>query len=416
MSDLSAFLTLPGSKEPPMKGLTHKLRLLALRDLMTHPPIDGFPGKELALVQRSLPWMVKTNSNQLLAAIGMPEILTPLLVLRAGLGDARTLMAEMLPHLIASLSMEPPFLWDHPVHQILSPLHVTRFDPPARAFISDKDGVEVEDHEGKRRPLSNMTLTGHSQPRSWPIFSVGQSGRATLNHRISLAAVDTNPLRMQEAHPDKSGNALSLGEKTVEEWQEGLNEALSLIQLTLPSFYAALPHTLRQIVPVGFEPEMHLSASYREAPGTIYMTLHPSPLTLAEAIVHEVQHGKLNTLSWFDPVLHNAMSEWTESPVRPDLRPIWGVLLAVHAFVPVALMHQRLEESNHWASRTPLFKRRRVEVLQGNQNGLDLVLEKAKPTKIGARVVQGLEKLHAHCMDKSSHMDLSSKDLILPPG
>ena len=416
MSDLSAFLTLPGSKEPPMKGLTHKLRLLALRDLMTHPPIDGFPGKELALVQRSLPWMVKKDPHHPLAVIGRPEILTPLLVLRAGLSDARTIMAEMLPHLIASLYMDPPFLWDHPVHQILNTYYITRFDPPARAFISDRDEVEIEDHEGKRRPLSNMTLTGDSQPRSWPIVQVGRSGRANLNHRISLAAVDTNPLRMQEAHPDKSGNTLSLGGKTVEEWQAGLNEALSLIQFTLPSFYAALPYTLTQIVPVGFEPEMHLSASYREAPGTIYMTLHPSPLTLAEAIVHEVQHGKLNTLSWFDPVLHNAMTEWTASPVRPDLRPIWGVLLAVHAFAPVALMHQRLAESNHWTSRTPLFKRRRAEVLQGNHNGLQMVLEKAKPTKIGTRIIDGLKRIHEECLLKTGDINLSSDTSMMPPG
>ena len=230
-----------------------------------------------------------------------------------------------------------------------------------------------------------------------------------------MAAIDTNPCACRSS-PDKFGNALSLGGKSVDEWQSALNEALSLIQLTLPSFYAALPYSLNQIVPVGFEPEMHLSASYREAPGTIYMTLHPSPLTLAEAIVHEVQHGKLNTLSWFDSVLHNAMSEWTESPVRPDLRPIWGVLLAVHAFVPVALMHQRLEETNHWSSRTPLFKRRRMEVLHGNENGLNLVLAKGRPTKVGARVIDGLKTLHADCVAKSSHIDLSSEPEILPPG
>ena len=67
-----------------------------------------------------------------------------------------------------------------------------------------------------------------------------------------------------------------------------------------------------RVVPVGFHAEQHLSASYREAPGLVYLTLHPSPLTLAEAIIHETQHVKLNALSWLDPISHNGHSEWSK--------------------------------------------------------------------------------------------------------
>ena len=169
-----------------MKALTHKLRLLALRELMTHPPLPGRLGKTLVEIQNNLSWFIKSEPKSVLETMGRPEILTPLLVLRAGLGDPQVILTEMLPHLIASLPMNPPILWDQSIDYILSPLYITRFDPPARAFISDQDGVEIEDHEGNRRPLSNMTLTGHSQPRFWPIFSGGRSGRATLNHKFPL--------------------------------------------------------------------------------------------------------------------------------------------------------------------------------------------------------------------------------------
>ena len=37
---------------------------------------------------------------------------------------------------------------------------------------------------------------------------------------------------------------------------------------------------LHQVVPVGWDPERHLSASYQEAIGTIYLSLHPSPMTM----------------------------------------------------------------------------------------------------------------------------------------
>ena len=40
-------------------------------------------------------------------------------------------------------------------------------------------------------------------------------------------------------------------------------------------------------VPVGWDEQRHLSASYQEAIGTVYLSLHPNPLTLAEALIHE---------------------------------------------------------------------------------------------------------------------------------
>src|SRR5690606_5269945 len=112
--------------------------------------------------------------------------------------------------------------------------------------------------------------------------------------------------------------------------------------LGLPELRVEIGANLQRVVPVGCDDKRHFSASYREAPGLVYLSLHPSPLTMAEAIVHETQHAKLNALGWLDPVLHNGHDTWTSSPVRPDLRPLMGVLMAVHAFIPVAALHGAL--------------------------------------------------------------------------
>jgi HEXXH motif-containing protein len=40
-----------------------------------------------------------------------------------------------------------------------------------------------------------------------------------------------------------------------------------------------------------------------------------------------------------DALLENAFSPLYPSPVRPDPRPLHGVLLAVHAFLPVARLY-----------------------------------------------------------------------------
>lgn len=217
------------------------------------------------------------------------------------------------------------------------------------------------------------------------------------DHRLGgfgLATVDRNPLRHLEAHPDKSGNALDWGGRPAATWATALTDALAAIAAALPTLHAELAVTLRRVVPVGFDDERHLSCSFREAPGLIYLSLHPDPLTLAEAIVHETQHGKLNLLSWLDPILTNPAVERVASPARPDLRPVMGVLLAAHAFVPVAALHHRLAALDHPLARTPQFARRRAHVLAGNAAALATLADHAHPTATGAPVLAAIAALH----------------------
>jgi HEXXH motif-containing protein len=135
---------------------------------------------------------------------------------------------------------------------------------------------------------------------------------------------------------------------------------------------------------------------------------------MAEAIVHEVQHSKCNLLSWMDPVLHNGYTTWTDSPVRPDLRPLMGVLMAVHAFVPVAALHHRLAVLDHPLSRTRRFLERRVEVLSGNRGGLRVLQERAEPTAAGTRLLDALGELHTFLVAQAP--EIPDAPAAMPPG
>jgi HEXXH motif-containing protein len=221
---------------------------------------------------------------------------------------------------------------------------------------------------------------------------------------------------MYEAHPDKDGNAIDLGGKTPEDWQQGLGEGLELIRTALPTWFGELTHALERIVPVGYGERAHLSASYREAPGTVYMTLHPNRVTLAEAIIHETQHGKANAFSWTDALLHNGMSTWTESAVRPDLRPLWGVLLAVHAFVPVSALHHVMAETGHSLTEDDWFRRRRAQVIQGNANGIKTLKELADPTPLGREMLDSLYALHDFLVAAAPPPPEGIDEDALPPG
>jgi HEXXH motif-containing protein len=420
MSDLPAgLLCLPGPKDSAVRRLQNKVRLIALRAFLTTSAegISSRAGRSFHLLQAVVGAMARDNKRLVLDAIGTPDVLNPLLVLAAGMRPVEEILRQVVPALMAVLarnarSVPEAVLWEAPVDLIPCVQGGWRLmlNPPGRALLLDPSGLTVELHDGARLQLPEDADLDHaSMSLDRPFLPLGQASQG-----IWMSVHDANPLSMEEAHPEKSGNQVALGEYSAKDWAARLEEALELIATALPLWSEETPWSLSRIVPVGFEPEMHLSASYREAPEVIYMTLHPDPLTMAEAIIHETQHSKCNLLSWLDPMLHNAYSTWTESPVRPDLRPVMGVLLAVHAFVPVAAFHQRLAQLDHPLSRTHQFEVRREQVLAGNEGGLKIVRSRGEPTPTGGRLIAALEELHGHLLDDGAVKGLSPD--VLPPG
>lgn len=387
----SAVYTLPAPGERRVGPLRRKVALLAARTLLSLSP-RGLPApmaRALPGAQRYVEGALRRGGAAAVDQLLVPEVLTPLLALQSGAIPAQDALSSALPSLLYALCAEglgpEDLLWDLPVAHLHHAGRVVAFAPAATGLFLAGSGPQVR-LEDQAAPVR-----GDALPWTTPFLALG--------HGLSLSIWDKNPLSMLEEHPDKHGNALSLGGRDQEAWRAALSEALKLLEAGLPAWLGELPDTLCRLVPVGFEPERHLSASYREAPGVAYLTLHPDPLTLAEAIVHEAQHSKLNLLSWLDAVLVNGRTTWTPSPVRPDLRPLMGVLLAVHAFVPVAALHAGLAAMDHPISRAAPFQRRRAEVLASNQRGVVVLQRLAEPTELGQRLLHELVVLHSALRD-----------------
>jgi len=379
-----AFLTLPEPRDRLYQGLLRKARLLGLRHLLEL----GTSGP-LAALAPTLSGLARRDSRTLLRMVGLHDVLTPLLCHRVGLCGLDQVVQGAVPTLLVALArsgvLTESLLWDHPLPRVIDPTRgdvVTHPDGPLDGLVAHPDGAEV------RKGTSFYRL---GQP---PESFLVERHIHRLAPGLTLSTVDSNPLSMMEAHPDKAGNALSLGGRKLEDWTTALTHAARALAEFLPEWSTALPGAPLRLVPVGYEAERHLSASYREALGVVYLTLHPSRLTLAEAIVHEGQHTRLNTLMLLDAVLKNGTTTWTPSPVRPDLRPLNGVLLAAHAFVPVAVFHARLAAAQHPMALDPAFPMRRAAVLVGNDRGLRTCREKAHPTAAGARLLDALEQVH----------------------
>ena len=220
-----------------------------------------------------------------------------------------------------------------------------------------------------------------------------RASAAPLVESTRLVLVDTNPLSSLEAHPDKFGSALDLGGRDVDVWRASLVSALSLVEEHLPHTYGEMRLMLRHVVPVGYDEQKHLSASYLEAIGVVYLTLHPQRMTMVEALIHEFQHNKLNLLLALDPVLENGELPLFTSPVRPDPRPLRGVLLAVHAFQPIALLYEALLARDD-VNRGEL-SRRLGQIAATCREGCEVLLPNARPTAVGKPLFDEIAALDA---------------------
>ena len=342
-------------------------------------PIRGTE-KALPKLKLQLATLLKKEPNALLKAVKAPEISTPFNV--SNCPEIR--LTTALVQLIYDLSIESKWPLCFDALRLNNQNRIILFDRPAQGVELTSQGLMIKCN-GSWNSLDLALKNG------WAT----ELAMHKLGNTVELALWDANPLFQVEAHPEKEGNAIDLGGRSTEEWLTALTQALTIIKEAIPEWWNEFPQALHRIVPVGYHAERHNSASYAEALGLAYVSLHPNALTMAEAIVHETQHNKLNTLLQMEPVLRNGHSCWTTSPVRPDLRPLNGVLLAAHAFVPVSAMHHRLMLANAPQSQHLEFNKRRIEVLQSNQKAIDTLKEKAEPTKRGATILNGLYALDA---------------------
>ena len=399
------FLVLPPSGDRSVGTLRRKLALTALHSLLSARSAEAGPaGPALSRLQGFLEAVLRSaHKRALVSVMERVDVLVPLLAAKSGITALSAALSTSVPAMLVSLARSLPadfqlgVNWDFPVTQVFDPIAgwVIHCEEPALGLALGGSAASLHLATGER-----FDLLGAAPPPSAPVREKFLQPLDAHGGPV-LALADSNPLSSLEEHPDKSGNQLDLGSRSVEDWCTTLRSALELVADAIPGLGEEVHASLERIVPVGFEPERHYSASYREGPGLIYMTLHPSLLTMAEAIVHETQHGKLNLLRWFDPLLVNGDSVWTKSEVRPDLRPLRGVLLAVHAFVPVAALHHQLAAQRHPLADSEVFRRRRQEVLAANERGLRTVIAEGQPSELGARVLTGLRELHGFLVDAS---------------
>ncbi len=399
-------LTLPHPGSTTARAVLSRAigRLLAdLREVLRAPNDDAAIRRDVAAFATTL-GAIPDRQAALATLLRRPNTAALLRCARLPHADP-ALISELLATIVVELgalgALRGTVRLERAPRQVVSMIGQFALELPAgRGLLVDGEAIEVTGGPNARISFAEPPTTAGDVVVKRPFHTVDGS--------ILLALEDNNPLSLVEAHPKKSGNRIDLGGRSPSDWCDSLRDALARIGRYLPDLRAEHDLYVQQFVPVGFDAEAHLSASYREAIGTIYLTLHPQPMTMTEAVIHEFSHNKLNALFEIDDVLSNAYAPLFKSPVRPDPRPLHGILLAVHAFIPVARLYEAMIAADDPLSHHPSFKGRFAKIVAGNHEGMEVLLAHAEPTPAGRALLDELARWDEHFCRQTVSRDASA--------
>jgi HEXXH motif-containing protein len=122
-----------------------------------------------------------------------------------------------------------------------------------------------------------------------------------------------------------------LTESDFAEWCKLLHEAWDVLTLNHPAHARELATGLRMLGPI--EPDVDtVGASSPAAFGGIRLSANGSATEFAEALVHEMQHSKLNALLSMVNLTDGYHARQFLAPWRDDPRPLVGVVHGIYAF------------------------------------------------------------------------------------
>lgn len=137
----------------------------------------------------------------------------------------------------------------------------------------------------------------------------------------------------------------------IQRWNVLVIEYASELYDRWPAFYTELHLLLKGIIAVETPSgETHLSGTFSEVPGAIYLSWADSREVIKEAITHELFHTRLNLLidhQVFDRQLHDEALFW--APWRFQIRPCIPFLHGVYAHYGM-MLHNHLVVRHHSAS------------------------------------------------------------------
>jgi HEXXH motif-containing protein len=169
--------------------------------------------------------------------------------------------------------------------------------------------------------------------------------------------------------------------------------ATSYLQNALPDCYAWLNAITKIAVPLRAPGEGFSSCSFQDIAGLVELDLK-SEVMILESLVHESAHLYLYVAEADEPLTDPDDDARFPSPLRPDPRPLRGVLMALHALAFVSVMYAQLAEQS---PATALLQESLAWSLRSARDAEDvLVQQRRRLTDAGRRFLRDTQQVLAH--------------------
>jgi HEXXH motif-containing protein len=207
--------------------------------------------------------------------------------------------------------------------------------------------------------LVSLPTVGHVRiPGSFPVGSVvvscaGTNSVVHVNDAVTIRLDNTNPaftptqqhvcvsrgvtLRawLEDTDPyngfSAPGKPVALSESERTEWRKLLDEAWDVLTSNHAAHARELAAGLRALMPIAADVDT-VGASAPSAFGGIRLSTTGSAPAFAEALIHEMQHSKLNALLTLVKLSDDDHGARYLAPWRDDPRPLVGIVHGVYAF------------------------------------------------------------------------------------
>lgn len=231
--------------------------------------------------------------------------------------------------------------------RVLGRLRAIALAAAARGGVELELDVAVHGDTLSLPTLGSYTLDGDAAEVTVRV-SGGQVGlsRPARRRRRRILGEGGLVTALEDADPYRDCHrwpiADTLPEADVRAWRRRFRQAWRLIEQEHADYAPALRAGLQTVVPLARPAEGLISATSRQAFGSVAIALPDSAQDLALLLIHEFQHTKLWALMEMFELFDPADRCRFEVPWRPDKRPVEAVLQGVYAHAAVVeVWHDR---------------------------------------------------------------------------
>jgi uncharacterized protein len=164
--------------------------------------------------------------------------------------------------------------------------------------------------------------------------------------RLHLLIDDLDPFRM----PATANTAPRLTAEEIDWWGATLRKAWTMLIRYHSAKAEEIAAAIRVITPLSSPSGGPISASSREAFGTVALSAPPDARSLALTLCHEVQHAKLTAIIDIVALTRPDDGRRWYAPWRDDPRPIGALLQGSYAFLGVSSFWHRQRQHEDGAA------------------------------------------------------------------